>query len=64
MPQVQDLQPMTYIMLFLFFGVAWAGLSVLCLAVYIGVQCITNCAPKPPVRRWSKDWESMDREDN
>ena len=61
---IQDLQPHTYVMLFIFFGLALVGLEVLCLAVYIGVM--HKLAPKPPVldeRRWTKDWATMDRED-
>jgi hypothetical protein len=63
MTYVQDLQPNTYILLFVLFGMIWAGLALLALAVYIGIQRIVT--PKPPAldeRRWTRDWESIERD--
>ena len=57
-----DLQPSTYIILFMFFGLALMGLAGLVIAVYIGVQRIlTPIDPDPAKTRWEKDWQDIER---
>jgi hypothetical protein len=60
---MQNLQPQTYIMIFIFSGLALVGLFTIGLAVYIVVQQFHNFG-KPSVdqRRWTRDWESIERE--
>ncbi len=58
---IQDLQPTTYIMIFIFAGLIWAGLLALGLTAYIAFQRITNPTPTPSERRWTRDWEEIER---
>ena len=55
---IQDLQPGTYIMLFVLFGMIWAGLAILAL------MRIVTPKPTPDEKRWSRDWESIERDIN
>jgi hypothetical protein len=50
-------------MIFIFSGLALVGLFTIGLAVYIVVQQFHNFG-KPSVdqRRWTRDWESIERE--
>lgn len=59
---IQDLKPETYIVVFVFAGLVWAGLMALGVALWIGFNRLITPTPKP--KAWSKDWESMEREDN
>ena len=61
---IQDLQPGTYIMLFMLFGFVWAGLAILALVVFHGVMRIVTPKPEPDDKRWTRDWESIERDIN
>lgn len=55
----QNLQPMTYEMIFIFSGIAWAGLMLFALAVYIGISRIRT--PKPD-NRWEQEWQRIEED--
>jgi len=59
---MQNLQPQTYIMIFIFSGLALVGLFTIGLATYIGIQRILNPAPKIDEKRWSRCWEEIERD--
>ena len=65
---IQDFQPITYEMLFIFFGLAWLGAALLGVALLLLCQYIFRPTPKPKPgpdeRRWTRDWESIERELN
>ena len=56
---MQDMAPDTYILLFMFFGLAFVGLASLAIAVFIGLQRITT--PKPKTN-WERDWEEIEED--
>jgi hypothetical protein len=55
-------------MLFIFFGLAWLGAALLGVALLLLCQYIFRPTPKPKPgpdeRRWTRDWESIERELN
>jgi hypothetical protein len=60
MTHVQDLQPMTYIMLFVLFGVMWSVVAFVAASVwYFFMKGIT---PTPKPTNWESEWEKI--EDN
>ena len=56
---IQDLQPQTYIMIFIFAGLFWAGLMAVGVALWIGFMRLTHPEPKPT--QWREDWEQIER---
>lgn len=53
------MQDQTYIMIFIFAGLAWAGLLALAVALWIGFFRLITPTPKPT--EWEKDWEAIER---
>lgn len=60
MTHVQDLQPMTYITIFVIAGVAWVALMILVVGLWIGFNKLITPTPKPT--NWENEWEKI--EDN
>ncbi len=59
MTYVQNLQPMTYIMIFVLAGLAWTGAAVIVAAVWYFFKQGINPTPKPT--EWDRDWEAIER---
>ncbi len=61
---IQDLQPLTYWMIFFFAGLAWIGISLIFAAGWYFFMRAINPEPTPDEKRWSRDWESIERDIN
>ena len=46
-----------YILIFVFAGLAWLGLSVLSLGVFMGIRRLVTPKPKPTA--YEKQWEQI-----
>jgi hypothetical protein len=50
---------MNYELLFILFGIAWAGLALFVLAIMIGIRRLVT--PKPKPTDWERQWEDIER---
>jgi len=55
---IQDLQPMTYIMIFVFAGIAWTVAALVVAAVWCLFMRAINPTPKPT--EWENEWEKLE----
>ena len=53
-------QELTYILILIFAGCAWAGLALLVVAFWIGFTRLITPTPKPT--EWQKEWEAIEKE--
>ena len=50
---------MNYELLFILFGIAWAGLALFVLSIMMGIRRLIT--PKPKVTNWEHEWEEIER---
>jgi hypothetical protein len=58
---MNDLQPQTLILLFIFFGLAITGAFILGLALYWGAQRVF-AKPETAQHRWEREWQKIEED--